>query len=147
MPIEPEILAENAYWCDRLAILAGRLSDEDLAQPMAAGWTPAAVLAHMAFWDIRIVTLLRQWESAGEVSASPVDSDVINEVTRRLLLAIPPRAAAEMALEWAQAANQAILNLSPEVAAEVRAKAPNTRLDRAHHRKAHIEEIEKLLGI
>lgn len=147
MSIEPELVAENAYWYERLSALVGRMNDEDLTRPMEAGWTPAAVLGHLAFWDMRIVILLKKWESEGAVSASAVDGDVINEVSRRLLLAIPPRAAAALALEWAQAANQVIASLSPTVAADVREKAPNVRLDRTHHRRAHVEEIEKMLGI
>ena len=146
MSIEPEFVVENRHWYERLSALVNRLSDEDLIRPMEAGWTPASVFGHLAFWDMRIVTLLKKWEGEGLVSASEVDSDVINEVSRRLLLAIPPRTAASLALDWAQAANQAIAQLSPEVAAEVREKAPNVRLDRMHHRKAHIEEIEKLIG-
>jgi hypothetical protein len=146
MSSESNTITENAYWYERLAELVGRLSDADLTQPMEAGWTPASVLGHLAFWDIRIVTLIEKWKAEGEVSPSPIDSDPINEVTRRLLLALPPRQAADLALEWAQAANQAIASLTPEMTAEIREKAPNVRLDRLHHRKAHIEDIEKILS-
>lgn len=139
-----EITTDNALWYERLAALANRLSDADLTRPMDAGWTPAAVFAHLAFWDMRIVTLLGQWAAAGAVSPSEIDAHPVNEAMRHLLLAIPPRQAANLALDWAQAANQAVAALSPETAAEIAAKAPNVRLDRLHHRKAHIEEIEKV---
>jgi len=42
----------------RLRSLVARLSDADLARPMPAGWTVAAILAHLAFWDQRILVLL-----------------------------------------------------------------------------------------
>ena len=141
-----DYLAENDFWYARLEELVDRMSDEDLVRPMPAGWTPASVLGHLAFWDLRIVTLLKEWESAGAVSASEIDAGVINEVSRRLLLAIPPRTVARLALEWARAANLAIAGLSPSKAAEVCEKAPNVRLDRAHHRQTHIEDIKRILG-
>lgn len=52
-----------------------------------------------------------------------------------------------MAVAWAQKANQAIAALDEHTAAEIKAKAPNVRLDRSHHRQAYIEEIEADLGL
>ena len=146
MSISPEYLFENEVWLDHLETLVKRLSDSDLNLPLEAGWTVSAVLAHLAFWDIRIVTLLQKWTTGEAVAASVIDSDVINEVSRHLCLAIPPRTAAEMAVVWGHKANQAIAALSPVLVAEVLEKASNVRLDRAHHRQAHIEDIEKALG-
>jgi hypothetical protein len=146
MSTDSETISGNEAWLKRLETLVKRLSDADLAHPMEAGWTVSAVLVHMAFYDIRIVTLLQKWSSEGAVSPSAIDSDVVNEVARHLCLAIPAHTAAEMALTWARQANRAIASLSPATTAEVLEKAPNVRLDRAHHRKAHIEDIEKALG-
>jgi hypothetical protein len=140
------LVVENRSCLVQLEELVKLLSDEQLSQPMPAGWTVSAVLAHLAFWDIRIVTLLNKWAIEG-VSASSIDSDVINEVTRQLFLEIPPRIAAELALHWGQVVNQAIEELSSDRAAEIQEKAPNVRLDRAHHRQAHIIEIKTALGI
>jgi hypothetical protein len=147
VPSTPEYLSENEIWLERLVNLAKRLSERDLNHPMEAGWTVSAVLVHMAFWDIRIVTLLRKWQAEGLVAPSVIDSDVINEVSRHLCLAVPVHTAAEMAVTWARNANQAIAALNPALAAEIQEKAPNVRLDRAHHRQAHIEDIEKALGV
>ncbi len=141
----PDFKAENHVWSERLSALVGKLTDEDLKRPMEAGWTVSAVLAHLAFWDIRIVTLLEKYRSERNVTPSEVDGDVINEVSRRLLLAIPPRTAAEMAVTWAKKADEAIDVLIPALAAEIQQKAPNVRLDRAHHRITHIADIEKAL--
>jgi hypothetical protein len=143
----PDYVTENSLWTQRLAALIDRLTDADLTRPMEAGWTVSAVLAHLAFWDIRIVTLLEKWQAAGQVTPSEIDSHLINEVSRRLCMAIPPREAAALALTWAQRADAAIAALTPERAAEIRAIAPNTRIDRAHHRLAHISDIEKALAV
>jgi uncharacterized damage-inducible protein DinB len=145
MAITPEYVSENQEWSQRLTALVERLTDEDLRRPMEAGWTVSAVLAHLAFWDIRIVTLLEKYRKERNVVPSEVDGDVINEVARHLCLEIPPRTAAAMALAWAKKADEAIAVLHPALAAEIQQKAPNVRLDRAHHRIAHIADIEKAL--
>jgi hypothetical protein len=147
MLISPDYLSENETWLERLESLVRELSDEDMKHPLEAGWTVSAVLAHLAFWDIRIVTLLQKWQNDGGVQPSAIDSDVINEVSRHICLAVPGPTAAEMALNWARNANHAIAGLNPMIAAEIMEKAPNVRLDRAHHRQAHIEDIQKALGI
>ena len=141
------MLADNKVWADRLAALVAQLSDSDLVRPLEAGWTVSSVLAHLTFWDIRIVTLLEKWSSEDAIGPSEIDADLINEVTRCQFLTIPPRTAAEMAVSWAHKANAAIEAINPQTAAEILAKAPNVRLDRTHHRKAHIEEIESELGL
>lgn len=143
---EDDYITENKLWTARLNELVAGLTDAELTTPMDAGWTVSAVLAHLAFWDIRVVTLLTKWETEGKVSPSEIDGHLVNEVSRRLCLAIPPRTAAEMALEWAQRADEAIASVSAERAAEVRAVCPNTRLDRAHHRLTHVTDINKALG-
>lgn len=146
MKNEADYIKENTYWYKRLRTLVERLSDTDLTRPLEAGWTVSGVLAHLAFWDIRLVTLLQMYKDAGTVQASAVDTDVINEVSRHLCQAIPPRTAADMAVTWALKANKIIETLTPELVAEVRQKSENVRVDRAHHRKVHIEDIERVLG-
>lgn len=141
----PDYKAENHIWSERLSALVEKLTDEDLLRPMEAGWTVAAVLAHLAFWDIRIVTLLEKYRNERSVTPSEVDSEVINDVSRILCLAIPPRTAAQMALTWAKKADEAVDILHPALVAEIQEKASNVRMDRAHHRIAHIADIEKAL--
>jgi hypothetical protein len=139
--------ADNAISAKRLIDTIAQLNDTDLTHPLEAGWTVTAVLAHLLFWDIRIVTLLEQWNRDGAIGPSEIDADLINEVTRQLFVLLPPRAIAEMCLTWSKKANLAIAALDERAAAEIAAKAPNVRLDRSHHRQAHIEEIEAALGL
>ena len=139
--------ADNKIWADRLSDLIAQLSDSDLSRPMEADWTVSSVLAHLVFWDMRIVTLLDKWAREGAIGPSEIDADVINEVSRQLFLLLPGRAVADLATAWASKANQAIAALDERTVAEIVAKAPNVRLDRTHHRRAHIEEIEAALGL
>ena len=138
--------AENADATEALAVLIGRLTDEQLSQRMSAGWTVAAVLAHLAFWDQRAFVLLRQWKMEG-IGPSPIDTEVINEVTRTLFLALPPRAATELVLRCARALDREIAELDSAFLAEVETKGPTVVLDRGRHRRAHMAEIMEVLEL
>jgi Mycothiol maleylpyruvate isomerase N-terminal domain len=53
MSVDRTFIAENDAERARLRALVTRLNDADLARPMPTGWTIAAILAHLAFWDQR----------------------------------------------------------------------------------------------
>ncbi len=57
-------------------------------------------------------------------------------------LAIPPRTAAQMAVAYAAAIDQAIDQLDPGLLARVETDGKTVHLDRAAHRCAHLDEIE-----
>ncbi len=137
-------IRDNASENDHLKKLVKRLSDEALRTPMAAGWTVSAVLAHLAFWDQRAVTLIKKWKKEG-ISESPIDFDMVNEATRRLCLAIEPRRAAELAVAIADEVDKVITGLTPEMAEAILTKGTTVKLNRADHRRTHLSEIEKAL--
>jgi hypothetical protein len=137
-------LAENAAARERLEIFVRKLSDADLCHPLAAGWTVSAVMAHLAFWDKRALVLIEKWKQDG-IGPSPMDVDIINEATRELCLAIPPRAAVEIAIASATAIDRAIEQLNPEMAADIEANGKTVRLNRALHRHDHLNQIAKAL--
>jgi uncharacterized damage-inducible protein DinB len=149
VPVDRSYVAENDAERERLRALARRLSDQDLARPMDAGWTVAAVLAHLAFWDQRIVVLLDQWERKGASWTPPLeearDVDWINDAAKLLCLALPPRVAAELALAVAETVDRRVAAVSDAIIeANARAGAPlNWR--RAEHRREHLDEIERAL--
>jgi hypothetical protein len=136
---------ENAAEREHMKKMVAGLSDEGLSRPMDAGWTAAAVLAHLAFWDARAITLLRKWQKEG-VGDSPIDTDVVNEATRVLCLAIPPRAAAALALEKATELDNIIEKLPSEWVDRITTIGMTVHLKRFNHRREHLDEIEKALG-
>ena len=142
---EFDFVAKNNTERKNLVAFARGLSLEDLRHPMPAGWTVAAVLAHLAFWDLRALTLIQKWQNEA-VAPSPIDTDVINEATRRLCLAIEGPAAVELACSAAEAVDQAIAQLSPEMVNSIQTIATNVRLERAAHRRLHIGEIQQALA-
>jgi hypothetical protein len=146
MALDQSYISENAAEREHLSSLANRLTDEELARPLDAGWTVSAVLAHLAFWDHRALVLIKKWEKEG-IGPSPIDTDIVNEATRLHCLAIPPRTAAELAISCAQNIDQAIERISPAMAADIERIGKTVRLNRADHRRDHLGQIEKALGI
>jgi hypothetical protein len=120
-------------------------TDVDLSTPMPAGWTVSAVLCHLAFWDQRALTLLEKWEKEG-VDYSSIDTDLVNEVTRFLCLAVPPRAAVDLFLRTAETLDAKIAGLDRNWFPEIEEKGKNVHLHRAKHREMHMEDIKALLG-
>ena len=149
MTADRSFVTQNATERARLAALVARLSDADLARPMEAGWTVAAVLAHVAFWDQRALVLLERWRTSG-LAAVPraideADVDWINDAGKALFLAMPPRRAAETALAIAEAIDRRIEALPEEFVARNAAAGAPVSLLRAEHRRQHLDEIEAAL--
>lgn len=147
MPIDRDYIARNDEQRARLRALVGRCSDADLARSMPAGWTVASVLAHAAFWDERIGVLIERWRSRGVVPLpeDPVDVEWINDAVKSMLLAIPPRAAANLAVEIADRVDALVAALPDEWVERI-VSANVITLVRADHRREHLDEIEALVG-
>jgi hypothetical protein len=57
----------------------------------------AGVLAHLAFWDQRIVVLVERLKRGATVPVeNPIDVDWINDAAKPTQLALPPRRAATL---------------------------------------------------
>ena len=136
----------NAKGRERLQALVSRLSDEDLAQPAGDGWTNAAILAHLAFWDYRALVLIERWKKTG-VGSSPIDADGVNDAMKALCLAIPAREAANLAVKAAEAVDAELENLPEELRAEIDilVQEGKFRTNRSIHRNAHVDQIEERL--
>jgi hypothetical protein len=137
----------NAKGRERLRTLVGGLSDEALTLTIGDGWTIGALLAHLAFWDHRVLVLIRRWEEAG-VGPSPIDVDGVNDATKPLCLAIPGREAAHLALSAAETVDAELENLPEALRPGITAlvQEGKFRLNRALHRNEHLDQIERALA-
>ena len=144
--VDRSFIAENAAELRRLHALVDRLTDADLARPTPGGWTVASSLAHVAFWDQRILFWLDRWER-GEPPRQLEQGDVdwINDAGKPLCLALPPRVAARLTVEVAEEVDRRLAALTDERIAANRAAGEPLFLTRAHHRKTHLDEIERVL--
>jgi hypothetical protein len=116
---------------------------------MPAGWTAAAMLAHAGFWDARAIFALGRWAATGVEPPpgdhEPDDVSWINESAKPFLLALPPRAAADLALRLAEEADAKIKALSDDLVEKIRVVGP-FNISRAEHRREHLDDIERTFG-
>ena len=146
MTTDRAYIADNDRERRRLEALVNRLDDTALGRAMPAGWTVAGVLAHLAFWDQRIIVLIETLKRGGSIpTAVAEDVDWINDAAKPQHLALPPRRAAMLAVETARAADQVVAALSEELVRKNAAAATPLSLSRAVHRREHLDEIEKAL--
>jgi Mycothiol maleylpyruvate isomerase N-terminal domain len=130
----------------RLEELVDKLDDKALSRPMPAGWTVASVLAHLAFWDERIILLIELLKRGASIPVeNPVDVEWINDAAKPAQLALPPRRAATLAVETARATDRAVAALSDDLLAKNAAAGSPINLLRAEHRREHLDEIEQVL--
>jgi len=132
---------------ERLQHLVERLTDAQLTTSLGGGWTVGVALAHLAFWDRRVVAQLDQWQRQGRGpdERDALDSDVVNTAALALWQLLPPRAAAQAALDAADACDQAVAQADPRLLEQVLARRGPFTLPRAAHRAEHLDHIERAL--
>ena len=151
MPVDRPYIGPNDRERDRMRAVIEGLSDDDLRRAVNPDWTVAAVLGHLAFWDGRALALTEKLERGvpfSESDVEPEDVTWINDATRPLLHAIPPREAATVALRIAEETDRRVASLSPALAARTWPDDQQSPLNplRASHRSEHLDEIEAALG-
>jgi hypothetical protein len=135
----------NRAELDSMRAFVERATDEDLRTPMPDGWTVASVLAHIAFWDQRVLVLEDQADRG--VTPPPYrdeDVDWINDTSKRFVLALEPRVAAQLAVRIAEECDRRVASLSAERRADAETRLFN--LKRWEDRREHLDEIEQVLG-
>ena len=138
-------VVENDRERKRLQLLVTRITDEELSYQMWEGWTIAAAFAHLAFWDQRSFVLMQKWKKTG-VEPSPIDDDVTNDALLPLCLAIPPRAAASLAVKAAEEIDLELEKASDDLITDIGKLGDRFRLYRCDHRKVHLDQIENILN-
>jgi len=148
MSVDRSHQAKNDSERARLEALVGRLTDADLKRAMPDGWTVASVLAHLAFWDQRAYLLLDRWQRDGVAPPPDEEANVdwINDAAKPMFLALPPRRAAELAVAIAEATDRKVASLSEELVRRNAALATPVMLERANHRRGHLDDIERALA-
>jgi uncharacterized damage-inducible protein DinB len=131
---------------ERLRAFIERLDDEALAAPANESWTVAGVLGHMAYWDNRVLVLadkIDRGEPWVPGDAEP-EGDWLNDSTRAIILAIAPRAAAELALRIAEETDARVAALPLD---RMWPHDPESPINpaRGEHRGEHLDELERVL--
>jgi uncharacterized damage-inducible protein DinB len=137
----------NARERERLRAFIESLDDEALSAPANEYWTVAGVLGHIAYWDNRVLVLAEKIDR-GEPwvpSDEEPEGDWLNDSTRRLIHAIEPRRAAQLALEIAEETDRRVAELPLDRMAPLDPESPIYPV-RGDHRGEHLDELESALG-
>jgi hypothetical protein len=133
----------NRASTERIRALASRLSDEAMQTRVGEHWTVAIALAHLAFWDRRVMYVLEMTERDGKLFIPEIDI-FVNDLSLPLWAAIPPREAARIAIETSEALDKQLENFPPALLEEI--YLYNKRwVIRALHRNEHLDEVEAAL--
>jgi hypothetical protein len=138
---------QNTRERERLGALVERLGEDELRTPVNEYWTVAGVFGHIAFWDARVLALADKLERGVPFSpsdAEPEDVDWINDASRPLIHAIPPRDVARLALHIAEETDARVATLPPD---RLWPRDPDSPLYalRASHRGEHLDDVEAAL--
>src|SRR5215468_5563156 len=98
MTLDRSFVERNRASRDRIGTLVAGLSDAEMQHPVGEHWTVAIALAHIAFWDRRVMYVLDMTERDGTLFIPEIDI-FVNDLSLPLWAAIPPREAARIAIE------------------------------------------------
>jgi hypothetical protein len=143
MALDRSFVERNRASTDRIRALAASLSDAEMLQPVGEHWTVGIALAHLAFWDRRVMYVLDVTERDGKLFVPEIDI-FVNDLSLPLWAAIPPRQAARIAIEAAEALDARLEGFPPALLEEIYAYNPRW-VERARHRGDHLDEVDAAL--
>jgi hypothetical protein len=143
MTLDQSFIERNRASTDRIRALATRLTDAEMQQPVGEHWTVAIALAHLAFWDRRVMYVLDKTERDGTLFIPDIDI-FVNDLSLPLWAAIPPREAARIAIETAETLDRQLEGFPPALLEEIHSY--NERwVVRALHRGEHLDQVDAAL--
>ncbi len=133
----------NRASTNRVRTLTERLTDEEMQHPVGEHWTVAIAVAHLAFWDRRVMYVLDMTERDGKLFIPEIDI-FVNDLSLPLWAAIPPREAARIAIETSEALDKRLENYPQALLEEIH-KYNKRWVVRALHRNEHLDEVDAAL--
>jgi hypothetical protein len=143
MTVDRSFIERNRAATERIRTLTARLSDEEMQHPVGEHWTVAIALAHLAWWDQRVIHVLDMMEQDDTLPFPDIDI-LVNDLSLPLWAAVPPREAARIAIETAEALDARLENYPPTQLQKIYDRTPRWVI-RAIHRNEHLDEIDEVL--
>ena len=144
MTLDQSYSEQNRASTERIRSLIGRLSDDEMQTKVGEHWTVSIALAHLAWWDRRVMYVLDMTERNGRLFVPEIDI-FVNDLSLPLWAVIPPRDAARICIETSETLDKQLENYSPELLEEI--FNYNKRwVIRALHRNEHLDEVDTALG-
>lgn len=144
MSVDRSFIERNRASTNHIRHLVERLSGEEMRHPVGEHWTVAITLAHLAFWDRRVMLVLDRTEQDRKLFIPEIDL-IVNEIALPFWEAIPPQEAARLAIETAQALDKRLEEFPPELIEELYDFNQRFVL-RALHREEHLAEVEAAMN-
>ncbi len=143
MTLDASYNEQNRASTERIRTLIERLSEEEMRTSVGEHWTVTIALAHLAFWDRRVMHILDRTEKEGK----PVDLEidiVVNDLSLPLWAVIPPQEAARICIEASEGLDKRLEEFPPKLLEELHNH--NKRwVVRALHRNEHLDEVDAAL--
>jgi hypothetical protein len=143
MPVDRSFVQLNRAATERIRRLVKGLSDEQLLYPVGDMWTVGICLAHLAFWDRRVMYVMDMTADDGQLFVPEIDI-FVNDLSLPLWAAIPGREAARISIETADACDKR-LEAFPEPMLEKMHDYNKRWVFRALHRNEHLDEVDAAL--
>ena len=143
MALDRSFFERNRASTGRIKSMAASLSDEEMQHRVGEHWTVAIVMAHLAWWDRRVMYVLDMTEKNGELFIPEIDI-FVNDLSLPLWAAIPPREAARIAIETAETLDRRLEAYPPHLL-EVIQNYNKRWVDRSMHRSEHLDEADAAL--
>jgi len=143
MTLDQSYVEQNRASTERIRALAGRLTDDEMQTKVGEHWTVSIALAHLAWWDRRVMYALDMTERDGKLFILEINI-VVNDLSLPLWAVIPPREAARICIETSEALDKQLEEYSPDLLEEI--FNYNKRwVIRALHRNEHLDEVDAAL--
>jgi len=142
--MDRSFIERNRASTNHIRHLIERLSEEEMRYPVGEHWTVAITLAHLAFWDRRVLLVLDRTEQDRKLFIPEIDL-IVNDIALPLWEAIPSSEAARLALQTAQALDKRLEEFPPELLEELYDFNQRYIL-RTLHREEHLAEAEAALN-
>ena len=122
--------------------------DDDAMQALTmSGWTVAATLAHIAFYDDWVATRWQRRIADGRFQDLPDDiTDLANAAGERGWHGVSPQQAKRIARDAAAAVTGLLDELPADALEDAVVTNRPAMIDRSRHWDPHIEEIQRALG-
>jgi hypothetical protein len=140
-------VAENDAERARLKAVVARLTDADMARAMSEEWTIGVGLMHLAFWDGLSLSKFEEWERTGSVQIPPM-RDMVDGINHAMLpwwRTIAPAQVRHAVVAAAEAVDRKAETLPVPIIEAIQAARPRS-LERAAHRRQHLDQIERALA-
>ena len=138
-----DIFQANRKSTERLRGIVKGLSKKELSQTIGNDWPISIILAHLAFWDQRVIHVIGLAKKNNIVNA-PLFDDQLNDILTPIFEAIPPGKTVELAINMSSDLDQ-MLEDTPQNIIEQMMKINNRLVERSLHRNSHIDDIEAML--